>query len=332
MAGLLGPAMRYVVTLPQRMGPPRGRKHVEYYKSFIHKDLFTETRGAPASTAGAYAPTTMATTPKRSSAGAARALMAFILLVTAAACASSGGSSVLPVQPPLDDSMRAGPSRAELEAMAAQADREAQAATDPEVKRQKQADAASLHDRLTNGDFHAGDRIALVVRGDSTLTDTVVVRGGRVIQLPNLPDISLHGVLHSELDSYLTKQLSKYLRNPEVRAQSLIQIAVLGAVGKPGFYNLPTDLTLTDAIMLAGGPGQQSNVNNTTIMRNNKEVYGSDAVQRAFTSGTTLDQMSLRAGDQIVVGDKGRKDWLRILQVVSLAAGIIVSIWAISSR
>jgi Periplasmic protein involved in polysaccharide export len=274
----------------------------------------------------------MAMTSKRSTAGAARALMALTLLVAAAACASSHSSSVLPVQPPLTDSMRAGPSRAEVEAMAAQADREAQSATDPDVKRQKQAEAAALHDRLTNGDYHAGDRIALVVRGDSTLTDTVVVRGGRVIQLPNLPDISLAGVLHSELGSYLTKELSKYLRNPEVRAQSLVQIAVLGPVGKPGFYNLPIDMTLTDAIMLAGGPGQQSDVNETKVLRNNKEVYGSGAVQHAFTSGTTLDQMSLRAGDQIVVGEKGKKDWLRILQVVSLAAGIAVSVWAISNR
>lgn len=274
----------------------------------------------------------MSTTFKRSPLGAVRALFALMILVTAAACASSSGSSVLPVQQPLSDSMRAGPSRAELEAMAAQADREAQAATDADVKQQKQAEANSLHDRLTNGDFHAGDRIALVVRGDSTLTDTVIVRGGRVIQLPNLPDISLSGVLHSELDTYLTKQLEKYLRNPEVRAQSLIQIAVLGAVGKPGFYNLPTDMTLTDAIMLAGGPGQQSNVNDTKIVRNDKEVYGKDAVQHAFTSGTTLDQLSLRAGDQLVVGEKGKKDWLRVLQVVSLAAGIIVSIWALSNR
>ncbi|HEY9516689.1 MAG TPA: SLBB domain-containing protein [Gemmatimonadaceae bacterium] len=273
----------------------------------------------------------MAMTLKRSTGATARALIPFVLLVGAAACASHA-TSVLPVPPPLTDSMRAGPSRSELTAMAAQADREAQSATDPEARQQKQAEAASLHDRLTNGDFHAGDRIALQVRGDSTLTDTVAVRGGRVIQLQGLPDISLNGVLHSELDGYLAKELSKYLRNPEVRAQSLVQIAVLGPVGKPGFYNLPTDMTLTDAIMLAGGPGQQSDVNKTTVQRNNKEVYGSDAIQHAFTSGTTLDQMSLRAGDQIVVGEKGKKDWLRVLQVVSLAAGIAVSIWAISNR
>jgi protein involved in polysaccharide export with SLBB domain len=274
----------------------------------------------------------MATTLERSSARPLRALLTLMALVTVTACASSGGSSVLPVQQPISDSMRAGPTRAELQVMAAQADREAQAATDAEARQQKLAEAASLHDRLTNGDFHTGDRISLIVRGDSTLTDTVVVRGGRTIQLANLPDISLAGILHTELDAYLTKELSKYLRNPDVRAQSLIQIAVLGPVGKPGFYNLPSDMTLTDAIMLAGGPGQQSNVNNTTILRNNEKVYDNDAVRQAFINGTTLDQMSLRAGDQIVVGEKGKKDWLRILQVVSVAAGIAVSIWAISSR
>ena len=273
----------------------------------------------------------MATTLNRSTAIAARVLTPLLILFGAAACASHT-SSVLPVQPPLSDSMRAGPSRPELEAMAAQADREAQSATNDEMKRQKQAEAASLHDRLTNGDFHAGDRIALVVRGDSTLTDTVTVRGGRIIQLGGLPEIPLAGVLHSELDSHLTKELSKYLRNPEVTALTLVQIAVLGSVGKPGFYALPTDMTLSDAIMLAGGPTQQSDVNRTKVVRNNQEAYGSDAVQRAFTSGTTLDQMSLRAGDQIVVGEKGRKDWLRVLQVVSLAAGIAVSIYAISRR
>ena len=271
----------------------------------------------------------MATTLKCFPGRVARALIPLLVLFGVAACGSHS-SSVLPVQPPLNDSVRAGPSRSELEAMAAQADREAQAATDEAVKRQKQAEAASLHDRLTNGDIHVGDRIALVVRGDSTLTDTVTVRSGRVIQLRNLPNIPVGGVLYSELDGYLTKEISKYLRNPEVTALTLVQIAVLGSVGKPGFYAVPTDMTLSDAIMLAGGPTQQSDVNRTKVVRGNTEAYGSDAVQRAFTSGTTLDQMSLRAGDQIVVGEKGRKDWLRVLQVVSLAAGIAVSIYALS--
>jgi Periplasmic protein involved in polysaccharide export len=237
---------------------------------------------------------------------------------------------MLPVQPPQNDSVRAGPSRSEIEAMAAQAEREAQSTTDGQARQRKQAEAASLRDRLKNGDFHVGDRIALIIRGDSTLSDTAVVRAGRVVQLRSLPEIPLAGVLHSELDDYLTKQLSKYLRNPEVTAQTLVQIAVLGSVGKPGFYAVPTDMTLADAIMLAGGPTQASDINRTKVVRDNQETYASDVVQRAFASGTTLDQMSLRAGDQIVVGEKGKKDWLRVLQVVSLAAGVALSIYALS--
>jgi len=117
-----------------------------------------------------------------------------------------------------------------------------------------QAQAALVRQRLKDGDFQVGDRIAIVVRGDSTLSDTATVRAGRVIQLKNLPPIPLAGVLRSELQEYLTKQLSQYLKNPTVQVTPLVQIAVVGNVGHPGFFWVPADLTLTDAIMLAGGP------------------------------------------------------------------------------
>ena len=52
-AGVLSPGTCYVVTSPQRMGPPQARKHMEYRKPFIHKDFPKENPGAQASTAGA---------------------------------------------------------------------------------------------------------------------------------------------------------------------------------------------------------------------------------------------------------------------------------------
>jgi hypothetical protein len=53
-------------------------------------------------------------------------------------------------------------------------------------------------------------------------------------------------------------------------------------------------------------------------------------VQRAFASGSTLDQLDMRAGDQITVPDKPKKDWVRILQVTGALAAITVSIIALS--
>lgn len=233
-------------------------------------------------------------------------------------------------QGPSPDSSRAGPTRAQLEALAAQLDQEARTATSDEVRRQRQAQVQAIRERLRDGDFQPGDRIAMVVRGDTTLSDTVVVRAGRIIQVGNLPPIGLQGVLRTELEPYLTKQLGRYLKNPEVEATALVQIAVLGPVGHPGFFSVPSDLTLTDAIMLAGGPTQGSDVNKTVIRRNDRVIQPAKVVRQAFASGTTLDQLNLRAGDQIVVGEKTRHDWFRILSILSLAAGTAVSVYAIT--
>ena len=91
-------------------------------------------------------------------------------------------------------------------------------------------------------------------------------------------------------------------------------------------------MTLTDAIMLAGGPTQGGDVNKTVVRRDNQVIQSEKVVRQAFASGTTLDQLNLRAGDQIVIGEKGHHDWLRALQIGSLAAGVFVSIYAITHR
>lgn len=269
--------------------------------------------------------------------GVARGATLAALAAVLGACSHNTSAPQAPM--PALDSTSAGratrsptATRAQLEARAAQDDHEAQTASDAAVRSQKMAEAAAIRERLRDGDFQVGDRVALVVRGDSALSDTTVVRAGRVIQLRGLPDISLAGVLHSELDDYLTKQLAKYLRNPEVEASSLVRIAVLGEVGRPGFYSVPADMTLSDAVMLAGGPTQGGDVNKTEIKRDNKPVYPDKVVRQAFASGTTLDQMNVRAGDQIVIGAKSNHDWLRIAQVVSLGAGALLSIYALSHR
>lgn len=219
----------------------------------------------------------------------------------------------------LSDTTHTPLTRAQLESEAGTLDRQGH-----------QAQAALIRQRLRDGDFQVGDRIAIVVRGDSTLSDTASVRAGRVIQLKNLPPISLAGVLHSELQEYLTKQLSQYLKNPTVQVTPLVQIAVVGNVGHPGFFWVPADLTLTDAIMLAGGPTQTSDLNGTKIKRDNKDRLTDKQVQQAFASGATLDQLDMRAGDQISVPEAGKKDWVRILQVTAALAAVTVALISIS--
>lgn len=251
-------------------------------------------------------------------------------LFSAAMVAAAIALPAQAVKPVAHDSAHSAPSREELQAEAARLEHDAQTASDAKVRAADQAQAVAVQQRLKDGDFQVGDRIAMIVRGDSTLSDTVAVRAGRVVQLKSLPPISLQGVLRSELQGYLTKQLGQYLRNPEVQVTPLVQVAVVGSVGHPGFFWVPADLTLTDAIMLAGGPTQGSDLNKTTVLRENKERLSSDQVQQAFASGTTLDQLDVRAGDQISVPEKGKHDWLRVAQIGAVLAGLTVSILALS--
>ena len=117
-----------------------------------------------------------------------------------------------------------------------------------------QGDArAAIQQRLTDGDFQPGDLIALSVLEESTLTDTFTVRSGRTLQLPNLPEISLRGVLRSELRPFLAGKVAEHIRNPQVDAVALIRVAVMGAVNRPGFYNVPAETPAAEVVMTSSG-------------------------------------------------------------------------------
>lgn len=219
--------------------------------------------------------------------------------------------------------------RAEIERWADEAERDALTAP-AETRESKRFEASALRERLRDGDFQVGDRIILRVPSDSSLTDTFVVRAGRAIQLPGLAEISLNGVLRSELEGYLTKQIGRYLRDPRVEATSLIRLAVLGQVVRPGFFAMSSDVLVSDAIMVAGGPSAEADVNRISVRRGAVELLKPDAVRQAMVSGRTLDQLHLRAGDEIVVAERKRRSFSGALQVVTGVAAIAVGILAAS--
>src|SRR5579862_5263760 len=192
-------------------------------------------------------------------------------------------------------------SRADLEAQLAQAERDT-ASGAQETRDEARLTAATLKDRLTNGDFQVGDRVLIYVQGQQTLSDTFTVREGQIVHLPNLTDIELHGVLRSELQGHVYAAVSKYLRDPVVRTGSLVRLAVLGSVGRPGFYSISADMLLSDAIMNAGGLASNADVSRTKVSRAGAVVWRPSDVAAAIKNGETIDQLSLRAGDQLDVG------------------------------
>lgn len=215
--------------------------------------------------------------------------------------------------------MRRQATRTELEAAAQAAESAVLRAPDDKVRRVYQETATTYRQRLQYGDFIPGDRILIEVIGDSLLSDTFTVRSDRKLPLPNLPDVPLHGVLDSELESHLTKELSKYLRVVELSATVLLRISVLGAVGRQDFITVPVDQALTDVVSSAGGfAGGVPDFRKSTIRRGDKVFLDGRGVQEAFQKGKTVGDLSMRDGDVLYIpaATQGGNRWQQVTLVL----------------
>ncbi|HJR65930.1 MAG TPA: SLBB domain-containing protein [Gemmatimonadaceae bacterium] len=219
--------------------------------------------------------------------------------------------------------------RRNLETMAEHAESAAIATSDAANRARLMSEAQALRLRLAEGDFQVGDRIVLRIAGDSTLPDTLPVRAGLVLPLGQYGDVSLRGVLRQDLMQHLTTALGRYIREPQVQALTLVRVAVIGAVARPGYYHVAGDALMTDLVMLAGGPSSEGDLARISVRRNAGELIGDEAVRTAVASGRTVTDLGLRAGDEIVVGERKRRSVSSMLSVLSAISAVAIGLVAI---
>lgn len=195
------------------------------------------------------------------------------------------------------------------------------------VKARARTEAALIRARLQDGDFQVGDRIALSVQGHPELADTLTVSGDRTLILPQLGSMPLAGVLRSELQGVVTQFVASFIRDPDVQATTLIRISVMGAVRTPGFYVVPSQALLSEAIMTAGGPITGAKLSRMKIERGERVIWQGAPLVEGISEGRTLDQMSLRAGDQIVMPEpSGRGIGTTVLLFLPILPAIVLAL------
>lgn len=244
-------------------------------------------------------------------------------------------SSTAAAQDPSDwDAARVQMDREKLETMLARFETTAQSeGYSREMRSRARQEAALIRARLSEGDFQVGDRIALSVEGEPQLSDSFTVGTDRVLSLPMIGDQSLAGVLRSELQPYLKERIGNYIKNPVVRASSLIRVSVLGSVGRPGFYVVPSTELLTDVVMRAGGPGGDAQLTRIYVERAGDKIWQGEPLQDAIIEGRTIDQLSLRAGDRIYVPRKeDQGGFFKIARNVGIVAGLAWTIVRVAER
>jgi len=198
-----------------------------------------------------------------------------------------------------------------------------------QLRTETRSRADSVRARLRDGDFRVGDQIFIRVEGDSVLNDTFTVDRDRQLALPVGGRIPLNGVLRSELDTHLTQRLGRLLREPVVTTSALLPLAFEGKVSRVGYFTVPAELPLTQALMLVGGPTGDAQVRGIRIERGGERIWADEPLQQAMTAGLTLEELDLRPGDRVVVPQDTKTNVETGLRVVGLGLGMLTTVYAI---
>jgi polysaccharide export outer membrane protein len=133
-----------------------------------------------------------------------------------------------------------------------------------------------------------GDQLDIVVGSAPELSRTLTVGpDGRVV-MPMSQPIMAAGRTFSDLQTSLSAELGKQLRDPRVsvtpRAYAPEQIYVGGQVGQPGTYTITNRIGALEAILMAGGTQSTAKAREVAVLR------------RAPNGGMMMRSVNIRGG------------------------------------
>lgn len=217
------------------------------------------------------------------------------------ACLLAGLSLSLLAAPSLEGQARSGddPYETRQELRERQRDlEERMAGADSDRRQALQRQLQQVQRRLEQGDFRPGDAVEIRVPGSDTLSGVFQVESGGRLRVPVIGDVDLGGVLYAEADSVLRAELTRYVRTDRIQVRPLKRVAVLGAVGNPGYYDVPPSITISDLLMRAGGPVQSSDLDELEIRRDGRQLASAEGGLR---ESATLAELGVERGDQVQV-------------------------------
>ena len=152
-----------------------------------------------------------------------------------------------------------------------------------------------------------GDILSIDIWKEPELSKQVSVRLDGMISLPLVKDIQAAGLTSTELRDQLTEKYKDFVDVPEVSLTVIEsrskRIYLLGKINRPGEYPLQKNMTIVQAISLAGGLAEWADSSNVRLIR---KIKGTEKTFRvdydAIVSGEDLSQnVQLQPDDTIFV-------------------------------
>jgi polysaccharide export outer membrane protein len=115
------------------------------------------------------------------------------------------------------------------------------------------------------------DEVRVTVLGHEDLATKVQVSAEGTVALRLLGEVKARGLTEAQLASDIESRLADgYIKKPEVSVQVVTyaeSIFVVGEVQRPGVYPFRPELTVIQALTLAGGPTQKAATKKARVLR-----------------------------------------------------------------
>jgi polysaccharide export outer membrane protein len=162
---------------------------------------------------------------------------------------------------------------------------------------------------IKKSDFVVGpeDVLKIHVWKQESISVTVPVRSDGKISIPLINDVQAAGFTPNQLKDKIAERLKKFIDEPTVSVIVVtinsLKVIVSGNVNAPGVYNIGREISLVEAISLAGGLAEFADPDKIKIIRKENGIDKIFEVNySAILSGEDLKQnIALVPGDSVVV-------------------------------
>lgn len=188
-----------------------------------------------------------------------------------------------------------------------------------------------------------GDEIRLLLWGRVNAQYSLIVDRDGKITIPQIGPLLVAGMTFEKMSRFLIRQAEQIVgTNIDITVGSVrtIPVFVLGDVQRPGSYTIGALSTITDALLMAGGPSQIGSMRKIQLNRKDKVVTTFDLYD-LFLKGDKSKDVVLQAGDVVFVPVTGPiagiagnvkrpavyelKDGFDLQHLMDLAGGIVPS-------
>jgi len=148
-----------------------------------------------------------------------------------------------------------------------------------------------------------GDEIKLLLWGRINAQYNLTVDRDGKITIPQIGPLFVAGMTFEDMSKQIIKQSDQVVgTNVDISMGALktIPIFILGDVRRPGSYTIGSFATITDALLLAGGPTEIGSMRNVQLKRKGQLVTTFDLYDLLLKGDKSKD-VSLMAGDVVFV-------------------------------